>query len=667
MSADQTGLGLSSSAALSSFEAAALASFPAAGFAFSASAQPRRHGDRQHRQPADQLLHGALQWKETRRRRILSADPPAVQTRAARRDHRGDDGPQPTTAEKPRVAVSLGCLSPRLAHRGRAREEITAETMAHGQATAEKPRVAVSLGVTPSPPRLAHRGEGAREGDHRGDDGSRPSHGREATGSGVSRVTPSPAHRGRGREKRSPRRRWPTAKPRPRATARGRPRYTARRMKRPVLTRRLDGFGTSIFAEMTALARRHDAINLGQGFPDFDGPEFVKQAAIDAVRAGHNQYAPMPGLPALQRARGRPPAPLLRPRVRPRQRDHDPRRRHRGAVRGARRAARSGRRGRRVRAVLRRLPARHRAGAGAGARRRAAQPPDFRLDVAALEAAISAEDAPAAAQLPRQPGRQRVHARRARGDRRALRCATTSWSSPTRCTSTSSSRASTSRSPRCRGCASAPSASRRRARRFSLTGWKIGWSLRAAGARGRGARRAPVRHLRGRDAVPARDRGGARRRATTTSRRSRDDYRSRRDRLCDGLEPAGFEVRRPAGTYFALADVPPLGFDDDRAFCRHLVEAVGVAAIPVSAFAPEEAPAPPGALRVLQGRRDARRGAARPAGAGSRARGSAPGAAGRAARRPRTTPAPGTGPRAAPSAWPACPRARAGSARRPAA
>src|SRR6185295_12610595 len=65
------------------------------------------------------------------------------------------------------------------------------------------------------------------------------------------------------------------------------PRYTREHMDRPVLTRRLAGFGTSIFAEMTALARKHDAVNLGQGFPSFDGPEFVKQAAIEALRAGH--------------------------------------------------------------------------------------------------------------------------------------------------------------------------------------------------------------------------------------------------------------------------------------------------------------------------------------------------------------------------------------------
>src|SRR5512139_2083547 len=73
-------------------------------------------------------------------------------------------------------------------------------------------------------------------------------------------------------------------------------------MRQPPLTSRLSGFGTSVFAEMRALAREHDAVNLGQGYPDFDGPEFVKRAAVEALAAGHNQYAPMPGVPALQQA-----------------------------------------------------------------------------------------------------------------------------------------------------------------------------------------------------------------------------------------------------------------------------------------------------------------------------------------------------------------------------
>jgi N-succinyldiaminopimelate aminotransferase len=61
-------------------------------------------------------------------------------------------------------------------------------------------------------------------------------------------------------------------------------------------------FGTSVFAEMSRLAVEHQAINLGQGFPDFDGPEAVKDAAIAAIRAGDNQYAVSAGQPALRRA-----------------------------------------------------------------------------------------------------------------------------------------------------------------------------------------------------------------------------------------------------------------------------------------------------------------------------------------------------------------------------
>ena len=66
--------------------------------------------------------------------------------------------------------------------------------------------------------------------------------------------------------------------------------------------RRLQGLGTSIFTEITRLAIEHRAANLGQGFPDFPAPDFVKQAAIDAIAADHNQYAAAPGLPSLRRA-----------------------------------------------------------------------------------------------------------------------------------------------------------------------------------------------------------------------------------------------------------------------------------------------------------------------------------------------------------------------------
>src|SRR5205085_1044080 len=65
---------------------------------------------------------------------------------------------------------------------------------------------------------------------------------------------------------------------------------------------RLAGLGTTIFTEMTALAARTGAINLGQGFPDTVGPAAAIEAAVDALRSGHNQYAPLPGVPALRDA-----------------------------------------------------------------------------------------------------------------------------------------------------------------------------------------------------------------------------------------------------------------------------------------------------------------------------------------------------------------------------
>jgi N-succinyldiaminopimelate aminotransferase len=65
---------------------------------------------------------------------------------------------------------------------------------------------------------------------------------------------------------------------------------------------RLQGLGTTIFTEMSALAERTGAINLGQGFPDTDGPSPAIEAAVAALRGGANQYAPLPGVPALREA-----------------------------------------------------------------------------------------------------------------------------------------------------------------------------------------------------------------------------------------------------------------------------------------------------------------------------------------------------------------------------
>ncbi|HEY2265931.1 MAG TPA: pyridoxal phosphate-dependent aminotransferase [Streptosporangiaceae bacterium] len=73
--------------------------------------------------------------------------------------------------------------------------------------------------------------------------------------------------------------------------------------RRPLLNRRLEGLGTTIFAEMSARAVATGSINLGQGFPDRDGPAEIAQAAADAILAGRgNQYPPGPGIPELRQA-----------------------------------------------------------------------------------------------------------------------------------------------------------------------------------------------------------------------------------------------------------------------------------------------------------------------------------------------------------------------------
>src|SRR5712691_283475 len=74
-------------------------------------------------------------------------------------------------------------------------------------------------------------------------------------------------------------------------------------MTRPLLNRRLAGLGTTIFAEMSALAAATGSVNLGQGFPDTDGPPEIARAAADAIMQGRgNQYPPGPGVPEMRQA-----------------------------------------------------------------------------------------------------------------------------------------------------------------------------------------------------------------------------------------------------------------------------------------------------------------------------------------------------------------------------
>src|SRR6476469_9439694 len=69
-----------------------------------------------------------------------------------------------------------------------------------------------------------------------------------------------------------------------------------------MLASRLQGIPPTIFSTMSALAVRTQSVNLGQGFPDVDGPPSVIARAVEALEHGQNQYAPGPGVPALRQA-----------------------------------------------------------------------------------------------------------------------------------------------------------------------------------------------------------------------------------------------------------------------------------------------------------------------------------------------------------------------------
>jgi N-succinyldiaminopimelate aminotransferase len=353
-------------------------------------------------------------------------------------------------------------------------------------------------------------------------------------------------------------------------------------MSRPALTRRLDGFGTSIFAEMTALARRYGAVNLGQGYPDFDGPEFAKRAAAEALAAGHNQYAPMPGLPALQQA------------VAEHQRrfyglDHDPEREvtiHSGATEAlcATLAALLDPGDEAV--VLEPFYDAYLPGIALAQARAVVvplAPPEFRLDPSALEAAVTQRTRVLVLNSPANPAghvftRAELQAiadvcvrhdviavtdevyEHIVFDGEHLPIATLPGMRERTVTISSAGKT------------------------FSLTGWKVGWSCAAPELAA--AVRAVHQFVTFAVATPFQHAVAAALGAPDAYyERLREDYRARRDRLCAGLAAVGLEVRPPEGTYFALADIRPLGFDDDAAFCRRLVESVGVAAIPTSAFA----------------------------------------------------------------------------------
>ena len=347
------------------------------------------------------------------------------------------------------------------------------------------------------------------------------------------------------------------------------------------MNERLVEFGTTIFAEMSALALATGAINLGQGFPDTDGPQEVADAAVAAIRAGHNQYPPGLGIADLRLA-------VAEHQKRFYDLDFDPDTEVLITA-GATEA---------IAAVMLSLLApgdevvlfepyydSHIAGiAMAGAQRRLVtlRPPHYRFDPDELAAAIGPRTRMIVVNSPHNPTGKvfdrseleliaelcRRHDLLAVTDEVYEHLAYDGEHIPLATLPGMRERTITVSSG---------------GKTFSFTGWKIGWVCAVPELRG--AVTTAKQFLTFVNGAPFQH-------AIAVGLRLGDDYfhglraslMARRDQLADGLAAAGFDVYRPAGTYFVTADVRPLGFDDGMALCRKLPELCGVVAVPSVVF-----------------------------------------------------------------------------------
>ena len=353
-------------------------------------------------------------------------------------------------------------------------------------------------------------------------------------------------------------------------------------MHRPLLNRNLAGLGTTIFAEMSELAAATGSINLGQGFPDTDGPAEIARAAADAVLSGRgNQYPPGAGIPDLRRAIADHQRRFYDLRVDPADEVL--------VTTGA------------TEAIAAALLALIEPGdeviafepyydsyaacitmAGGVRVPITLREPDFRPDIDAMAAAITertrlillnsphnptgtvftADELAAIADLARRHDlvvvSDEVYEHMV-FDGKHVPIATLPGMRERTLTISSA------------------------AKTFSFTGWKIGW------ATGTPEMVAAVRTVKQFLTYVS---GGPFQYAVAAALALPDAYYSsiasdlvvKRDLMCDGLARAGFEVFRPAGTYFITTSVRNLTSTDGLEFCRRLPHRAGVVAIPMQVF-----------------------------------------------------------------------------------
>ncbi|MFF4314841.1 pyridoxal phosphate-dependent aminotransferase [Streptomyces sp. 900105755] len=355
--------------------------------------------------------------------------------------------------------------------------------------------------------------------------------------------------------------------------------------ERPLLNRRLAEFGTTIFAEMSALALRTGSINLGQGFPDTDGPEEVREAAVRALREGRgNQYPPGPGVPELRTA-------IAAHQQRRYGLSYDP---------DAEVLVTAGATEAIAAALLAlvepgdevvalepyydsyaasiamaggtRVPVTLRPDAGA-----------FRLDLDELRAAVTPRTRLLLVNTPHNPTgtvltRAELTAVAELAVERDLLVVTDEVYEHLVYDEAEHVPLATLPGMRERTVTIGSAG-----KTFSFTGWKVGWVTSTPEL---------VTAVRSAKQFLTYVASGPFQYAVAEALRLPDSYfadfradmLAKRDLLAGGLERAGFKVFRPAGTYFITTDIRPLGESDGLTFCRALPERCGVVAIPNAVF-----------------------------------------------------------------------------------
>jgi len=358
------------------------------------------------------------------------------------------------------------------------------------------------------------------------------------------------------------------------------------------LAKRVAGFTTSVFTEMSRLAIRHRAVNLGQGFPDFPGPDFVKEAAIQAIRADQNQYAVSHGTPRLRRG-------IAETWQRTYGREVDPE---------AEVTVGSGATELILDAMLALVDPDDEVilfepfydsyppdilMAGGLPRFITLEPPDWHFDRQALADLFTPRTRLLLINTPHNPtgkmfSREELSFIASLCQRHDVLVLTDEVYEQIRFNGAEHVPIAT-----LPGMWERTLTVNSTGKAFSMTGWRVGYAVGPAELNH--AVRATHQFVTFSTSTPFQEAmATALETATRTGyyEKLRREYTSRRDLLADALTTAGLRTLPVQGAYYLLADLAGLGFADDASFCRYLTAEIGVAAIPPSAFYADPARAP---------------------------------------------------------------------------